>query len=236
MGPSNKIPVNLRQGSLQAKVYQVLQDKEWHCRGHEYKKVPSGQLAGGGGMQGLQRGTKSRPGLEIMRRSHECVVCNRKTVWDRWTGTLREANASAGIPKKLLVKIFEYYNYQDEIEQRVRPIHELIVDHRVPMERWGTTEDKLYIEMTPGEIQKKFQILKKDSSGNHNLLKSRACESCIKTGKRGTPLGIRFFYKGSGRWPKNIPQCGAGSEKGCVGCGWYDFSKWRQALNRKLTR
>ena len=187
-------------------------------------------------MQGLQRGTKTRPGLEIQRRSHECAVCKRKTVWDRWTGTLREANASAGIPNKLLVRIFEHYKFRDEIEQRVRPIHELIVDHRVPMERWGTTEGKLSAEMTSDEIEKKFQVLKKSSSGNHNLLKSRACEACIRTGKRGTPLGIRFFYKGSGRWPQKIPQRGADSEKGCVGCGWYDFSKWRQALNKQLTR
>ena len=234
MDSLKKIAAALAHGSLQAKVFQVLEDKEWHCRGHEYKNVPSGQLAGGGGMQGLQRGSKSRPGLEIIRRSHECVLCKRKTVWDQWTGKLREANASAGIPEKLLFRIFEHYKFQDEIEQRVRPIHELIADHRVPMERWGKTEDKLTIEMTTDEIEKKFQVLKKDSSGNHNLLKSRACESCIRTGKRGTPLGIRFFYQGSDRWPQDIPLRGKDAEKGCVGCGWYDFSKWRQALNQQV--
>ena len=27
---------------------------------------------------------------------------------------------------------------------------------------------------------------------------------------------------------------GAEAEEGCVGCGWYDFAAWRNALNQKL--
>ncbi|NES89595.1 MAG: restriction endonuclease, partial [Okeania sp. SIO2B9] len=37
------------------------------------------------------------------------------------------------------------------------------------------------LNMSETEIKQKFQLLKKDSAGNHNLLKSRSCEFCIKT-------------------------------------------------------
>jgi hypothetical protein len=88
--------------------------------------------------------------------------------------------------------------------------------------------------MSEAEIERKFQLLKKDSSGNHNLLKSRACEFCIKNHKRGTPLGIQFYYHGDEKWPSIIQQKGKEAEKGCIGCGWYDFAQWRKALNKRL--
>jgi hypothetical protein len=72
-------------------------------------------------------------------------------------------------------------------------------------------------------------------AGNHNLLKSRSCENCIKTGKRGSPMGIDFWYFGGQNWDQNIPPKGKDAEKGCIGCGWYDFEKWRNSLNQKLT-
>lgn len=102
------------------------------------------------------------------------------------------------------------------------------------MERWGDVEDTNPTTMTPEEIEKKFQLLKKDDAGNHNLLKSRACERCIASGKRQSPLGITFFYKGDENWPSSCPTTGAKAEEGCVGCGWYNFSAWRNALNHKL--
>ena len=51
--------------------------------------------------------------------------------------------------------------------------------------------------------------------------------------KRGTPFGIRFWYKAGENWPSSH-QRGGEAEFGCVGCGWYDFETWRDALNRKL--
>ena len=130
-------------------------------------------------------------------------------------------------------KILEVYSYIDVIEQRQRPAHELIIDHRFPMERWGESEPPHLTSMSDEEIKKKFQLLKKDSSGNHNLLKSRSCERCIKIGKRGKPFGISFWYQGGEDWP-SVHQRGAEAEEGCVGCGWYDFEAWREALNQKL--
>ena len=158
----------------------------------------------------------------------------KNTRWDRWTGEIKSSNAPANIPSILIEKILEYYKYTDVIEQRKRQKHELVIDHRFPMERWNESEEKLNINMSDDEIRNKFQLLKKDSSGNHNLLKSRACENCIKTGNRGTPFGIEFWYEGNRQWDQNIPKKGKEAEKGCVGCGWYDFEKWRNALNEKL--
>ena len=124
----------------------------------------------------------------------------------------------------------QVYSYRDAIEDRQRQKHELVVDHRFPMERWGQTEPTHNILMTDEQIRQKFQLLKKDEGGNHNLLKSRACERCIALKKRGTPLGIYFWYAGTEAWPI-VAERGPEAEMGCIGCGWYDFQSWRKALN-----
>lgn len=224
----------LKPNSSQLKVFSLLSDGQWHCRTCEGKQVASEQYAGGGGIQGLERGTKSRPGLQLETKRDFCKICDKKTTWDRWTGQIKPSNAPSGMPKKLADKILEFYDYKDVIENRKKPAHELVIDHRFPMERWDKIESKHDVNMNEIEIKRKFQLLKKDSAGNHNLLKSRSCERCIKTGKRGEPMGIRFWYSGGEDWPENIPQFGAEAEAGCVGCGWYDFESWRNALNATL--
>ncbi len=229
-----EIQTQLQGAKTQLQVFNLLKDQQWHCRECEGKQVASGQYAGGGGIQGLQRGTRKRPGLVIERMPKNCPTCKRKTICDRWTGEIKSANAAANIPIALKKIILEVYSYTDVIEQRKRQSHELIIDHRFPMERWGQNEPPHLVSMSEDEIKKKFQLLKSDSSGNHNLLKSRGCERCIKTGKRGTPLGIRFWYEGGENWPDGVPQKGSEAEQGCVGCGWYDFETWRNALNQKL--
>lgn len=223
-----------KSNSTQKKVFNLLSDKEWHCRSCEGKNIASEQYAGGGGIQGLQRGTKSRPGLVIVSKNEFCPQCQKTTRWDCWNGEIKKANAAANIPKKLIERILNFYSYMDIIEQRQRAAHELIIDHRFPMERWNDVEESLSVNMTENEISKKFQLLKKDSSGNHNLLKSRACERCIQTGKRGTPFGIKFWYEGNEEWNSDY-QKGIQAEQGCVGCGWYDFDTWRNKLNEKLS-
>ena len=68
---------------------------------------------------------------------------------------------------------------------------------------------------------------KLNGSASHNLLKSRACEKCSQTGKRSTSFAINLYYEGNKNW--NI---GHSDEKGCHGCGWYDFDRWFKALNK----
>lgn len=223
----------LTNGSLQAKYFALLSDQMYHCRKCAQRIIGSEQLAGGGGVQGLQRGNKNRPGIIIHTIFNYCENCGKKTRWDRWTGEFQQSNSASSIPKKLQYRILEYYGYEDTIEQRARQIHELVIDHRFPMERWGESEENNDVNMSIDDIQRKFQLLKKDSSGNHNLLKSRACERCIQIGKRGYPMGIKYYYVGDEDWPSDCPTTGRGAERGCIGCGWYDFESWRRGLNLK---
>ena len=226
----------LKEGSSQYKVFDLLSDQVWHCRTHEGKQVASDQYAGGGGIQGLERGNRSgRQGLVIETKREYCQICGKATTWDRWTGETRAANASANIPLQLVERILRFYGYKDVVENRARQAHELVIDHRFPMERWGKSETSHDVNMSDNEIKRKFQLLKKDTAGNHNLLKSRSCERCIETGKRGKPMDISFWYSGGDNWSNNIPQSGAEAEQGCIGCGWYDFETWRNALNAKQT-
>lgn len=222
----------LSDGSLQKEYFLILKDRCWHCRDCAGRQIESTQIAGGGGIQGLQRGTKSRPGIITETKREFCSECNKTSTWDRWTGEYTESSSASGLPRKLQTRIFEHYGYTDSIEQRRRQTHELVIDHRFPMERWGGSEEKNPTQMDEQEIERKFQLLKKDSSGNHNLLKSRACERCIATGKRGYPMGIKFYYAGDENWPADCPVKGPEAERGCYGCGWYDFDAWRAALNQ----
>lgn len=230
----NEFENSFGKDTLQKKYFLILKDKEWHCRDCAQKQTGSRQIAGGGGIQGLQRGTKTRPGLVIESRDDYCNQCQQNSKWDRWTGEFTESSSASGIPRQLQTQIYEHYEYIDSIEQRERQPHELVIDHRFPMERWNAAEETNPPVMSEDEIQKKFQLLKKDDSGNHNLLKSRACERCLKTGKRGYPMGIKFYYEGNENWPENCPAKGPEAEQGCIGCGWYDLQAWRNALNDVL--
>lgn len=151
----------LQKAPTQLKVFNLLSDEKWHCREHEGKAIASAQYAGGGGIQGLQRGTRSRPGLVIETKSEYCDFCKRKTKCDRWTGEVKSANSAASIPTSLRQKILEIYSYTDIIEQRKKASHELIIDHRFPMERWGESELPHLISINETEIKQKFQLLKK---------------------------------------------------------------------------
>jgi hypothetical protein len=212
-------------------VQKILRDKSWHCRGHAFAGIPSRQLAGGGGFQTLERGTRSRAAWVLARKKAHCKHCGKKTDHIRWTGKEKPANAPAAMPCELIEQVLKYYLYTDVIELRERPRHQLVIDHRFPMIRWGGPESPLPKTMPETEIETKFQLLKKDDGGNHNSLKTRACQKCFETNKRGTPFGLRFFYEGDEDWDSAIPPIGPDAEQGCKGCGWYDFNRWRIALN-----
>jgi hypothetical protein len=220
--------------SKQFKVLSVLVDRNWHCRSHEYDHVESDQIAGGGGIQGLERGTKTRPGFEIESEDQHCDTCGETTRHDRWTGERKTANAAANIPEAVKQKILDHYDHRDVIEDRQRQLHDLVIDHRFPMERWAGAEESYTEEIDESEIERTFQLLKDDGKGNHNLLKSRACEHCKETGERGAPMGIEFWYRGGPEWPDDVPEEGPEAEVGCVGCGWYNFDRWRQELNELI--
>lgn len=59
------IKAQIKKDSTQYKVFNFLSDEQWHCRDCEGKQIGSSQYAGGRGIQRLERGTKSRPGLAL---------------------------------------------------------------------------------------------------------------------------------------------------------------------------
>ena len=218
------------------KVYSVLKDRQWHCRECEYGHVESRQIAGGSGIQGLQRGTKSRPGMELKSENHYCARCGKTTRHDRWTGHHLTAIPAPSMPESFALRAVKVLGSRDVVDNTERPPNQLTVDHKLPMLRWNPKASKKqtdYGNMTDDDIREKFQLLKaSNGSLSHNLLKSRACERCAKNGNRGTPFGVKFFYKGGPKWKPADSK----NPKGCVGCGWYDFDRWRKALNTQLKK
>lgn len=130
----SEIKAKFKPDSIQSKVFDLLSDQKWHCRSCEGNTISSHQYAGGGGIQGLQRGTKTRPGLVIESKSDACNNCGKQTRWDRWTGEIKTSNAATNIPKKLVQKILDFYSYTDVIEQRKRAAHELDKDFVIYMD------------------------------------------------------------------------------------------------------
>ena len=213
-------------------VYLVLKDKKWHCRSCAYQHVKSEQIAGGSGIQGLQRGSARRLGMVIESRNAFCQNCQRKTRQDKWNGQFVPSVNLSTMPASFVERVLSLLDSRDVVERTRRPAGQLTIDHKLPMIRWNekTSEEQTnYTNMSDSDIFAHFQLLKRSNgSVSHNLLKSRSCEKCYETGERGTPFGIKFFYAGNSQWTpkdKEDPQ-------GCIGCGWYDFNLWRQCLNK----
>ena len=96
----------------------------------------------------------------------------------------------------------------------------LEIDHKIPFARLKENAGDIDIAgLSPAQIADSFQILTRD----HNLLKDRACQKCIKTGVRTPFLHVAFWYEGDWRY--------RGS---CRGCGWHDGAEWRHRLNERL--
>lgn len=214
--------------------FQVLKDMQWHCRQCEFKHIGSTQIAGGGGIQGLERGTGSRPGIVIDSEDHFCRQCNAQTRHDRWTGGFETSVQGRSMSRSFVRKVMRLFGNRDVVENTERPTGQLTIDHKLPMIRWNVdTNERLtdYSNMSEENIRTHFQLLKKSNgSVSHNMLKSRACERCFKTGRRGEPFGISFFYVGGPKWKP----ADRTDPAGCIGCGWYDFAKWREHLNRLI--
>lgn len=93
------------------------------------------------------------------------------------------------------------------------------IDHKVP---WSRLDKDIDIStLTDEKVKEHFQLLTRE----HNLLKDRACQYCIKNLKRPPLFGISFWYEGNDTY-----------QGSCVGCGWYDGSTWRMKLNELISR
>ncbi len=128
-------------------------------------------------------------------------------------------------------KILKTLECFDAYENATRSAASLLPDHKFPEIRWDeATRDENPDEMSGEEIKAKFQLL----TNQRNQQKREVCRNCYQTGVRGQPHGVNFFYSGNKNWPANVPKKGKAAEKGCIGCGWYDLTKWRAAVNLTL--
>ena len=180
-------------------IFENLRKKKWFCRdcGAEQlskSKLQSGQYAGGGGIQGLERGGGSRrPGCELESGSEQCEK-HGSTAHDRWTGYFKPSFSQGSVPAKLQEKIFVMRGYKDVLEERTREAGGLMIDHKFPRGEFNVNDDIPYKEIfdnlqsddpkkvTEGKKQcgQYFQILKKDQVGNHNKMKTEFCGTCCK--------------------------------------------------------
>ena len=178
---------------------------------------------------------RDRGYIVVTQRGLQCIKCGQKKA--RYTLTpaiMSNEYSTETIPAKLKKRICEFFDYRDAytgIKNTNVAAH--IPDHKFPEDRWDTdTAVKNDIDMSTSEIQEKFQLL----NAQTNMQKKQACGDCIRTGKRGYPFGIKYYYAGTEDWDKDIPSHGKAAETGCIGCGWYDMLKWKEELNKRLNQ
>ena len=149
-----------------------------------------------------------------------CATCNRKTTHYKLT-SLERCNGNSRITmtprqRKRIVSLltdvdaFTGASVKSSIE----------IDHKVPFDRLKEKSGDINVDkLTDAQVAEHFQILTRD----HNLLKDRACQSCIKNAIRPPLFGIKYWYEGDSKY--------RGS---CRGCGYFDGVEWRKRLNAKL--
>ena len=182
-----------------------------------------------------ERGKDSKGYIIVTHRGVQCDKCGQRKA--RYTLTpvlMNQKNSVETIPPKLKQKICALFDFRDAYTGIQNPNAEAhIPDHKFPEDRWNTdTAVKNDVDMSTSEIKAKFQLL----NAQTNMQKKQACGECIRTGKRGYPFGIKYYYAGTEDWDKAIPSHGKAAESGCIGCGWYDMLKWKEELNKKLNK
>ena len=151
-----------------------------------------------------------------------CLICGQETAHYKLTSLVQGVdNSRIGITPAQRRRVTSVLSEADAFTG-ASVKSSLEIDHKVPFDRLRDVAGDIDVDrLTNLQIAEHFQILTRD----HNLLKNRACQSCIKTGVRPPCLGIEFWYEGDEHY------CGA-----CKGCGWYDGAEWRRQLNERLGR
>lgn len=209
------------------KTYRVLESLysgEWECR--VCGPVPKVNPQPAARIKALKQ-----KGYTICSKRKKCDICEKKTMhdilimislFDETSYTVRSS-----ISDDLKHRIIHILGSFDVAMYIKRTHEEFVIDHKFPSQRWSQQESTNHAEMTDDAIRSKFQLLTNQS----NMMKSRACDECVKTGVRGSFMGIEWYYHGNKHWDNTIP---FDSEKGCVGCPWYDLKEWRFSLHQQL--
>jgi len=210
-----------KKGSTSYTDFETMRDLSWHCSKCELK---SGQAK-------TWQVWRQEIGLKLKQDENNnfykkifCDTCEITTV-HRGLESLEidtlNIKPRTNMPTKLRKRIIDYYDNIDAYSLRKEPDNKLEIDHRTPQVRWTEGEDKNDVNMSEEKIQEKFMLLTREN----NLLKSRQCEKCAETDKRGTGYGIEFWYEGDENWDENIK---------CKGCFWHDPQAWRDEVAKIL--
>lgn len=212
-----------KEGSNQYKDFETMSDCQWHCSKCE---LLSGQAK-------TWQVWRQEKGIQLDQdesgnwyKMIVCPHCGIKTVHRKLKSTdivTEHLKARTGIPTYVVKRAKELFGCVDEYSMRTEAAKVLEIDHRTPQVRWTTNEND-NTNLTDEQIKSKFMLL----TSPNNLLKSRICEECVKTNKRGKGYKeIEFWYVGDENYSDNI---------GCIGCFWHNPSKWRAELNKVLKK
>ena len=202
------------------KVFESLLSGIWECRSCGAGKIndqPAARI----------RDIKKK-GFIIATKNKHCPRCQKKQYHDILLPFEISSETRVEFRKPISLsmrkKIIDVLDNKDVFFDTTRPENEFVIDHKFPSQRW-VEEESNNTQLTDLEIKSKFQLLTNQS----NMLKSRFCDSCVKTGVRPDFLGIKWFYSGTEKWvsSKNISD-------GCYGCPWFDLSEWKRKANKKL--
>lgn len=207
--------------------WEILKDLKWHCTKCELKSGQAKTWQVWRQEKGVQL-DKNKKGLWY--DTQPCPTCGYNTVHRKLKSLeiLDETKSRAGISTYLASRIKKLYDNQEAFLLRELTPNQLEIDHKFPQIRWGDNEKENSLTMSESEIKKRFVLLNR----SNNLLKSRHCEKCVKTGKRGIFPGVYFWHQGDENWQGEDKY----DENGCVGCFWYDPYQWREELNKIVNK
>lgn len=206
--------------SVTYKVFEVLLTGKWECRACGVGKINDQAAA-------RIRDIKKN-GYIVATKTMQCMKCKQSQYHDILIPIKIESDVRSEfrkpISKKMKERILQVLGMRDVFFNSTRPVNEFVIDHKFPSQRW-VREETDNSNLTDDDIRDKFQLLTNQS----NMLKSRLCDSCCRTGKRPDFLGVKWFYSGGEDWiESNEP----GS--GCFGCPWYDLDRWKNEVCKKL--
>jgi len=212
-----------KEGTTSHNDFNILSDFKWHCTKCELKsgQAKTWQVWRQMGIQ-LDKDEKDN-----FYKTLVCERCKGKTIHRKLKSLeiLEETKIRSGFTQKLINRIKNVLNFEEALFLRKMMPRELEVDHKFPQVRWNKNETENGSDMKVEEIKEKFILLTR----SNNLLKSRYCERCCKTGKRGCFPGVYFWYVGDEEWDDKIDKH---DEAGCEGCFWHNPYKWREELNK----
>lgn len=212
-----------KEGSTQYLDFETMSDLQWHCTKCELK---SGQAK-------TWQVWRQERGIQLDQdeeghwyKNIFCPRCNMVTIHRKLKTTEivdDGLKARSGIPSHIAKRAKALFDCVDEYSMRTEPANQLEIDHRIPQVRWDSNEDDNSC-LTDEQIKEKFMLLTR----SNNLLKSRICEECKRTGKRGKGYKeIAYWYIGDEDYCDAI---------GCEGCFWHNPSKWRAMVNKELNK